>query len=159
MRKYLLAVLALVVAGGYIVSPAYAQNQNTPGSPVMQVGQRGDAAQFCDSASDANLTLRAPGPGQSDYLVSLTSVSVASAAPTAATPTLTTATGIAGSSPSFMAVASKFPAAGAQGSVWQTSYPMSTPIKGAQGVSVVIVKSTNVTNFPTTYEVCYFIAP
>lgn len=147
-----LALLALAI-------PAFAQNQSTPGSPVMQVGQRGDAAQFCSSSAAATLTLPNPGAGMSNYVDVLGLFAMASGIPTAATPTGLTATGIAGTTPAFLTVPSVFPAAGAQGSVHIAYVPLSTPIKGLTATSVALVIPTAITNFPITVVACWHNAP
>lgn len=162
VKGTLIALLAVGLLAGLALpaSAQYAQQQ--AGAPVTQTGARGDAATRCDSATSgtqAVLTLQNPGPGLSTYVTLLGTWGLASGATSGASPTVTTATGIAGTSPSFVPLQLVYPAAGAQGSVAGGYYPMTTPIKGLTATAVVFTGPTAITNLTQFVEACSYVAP
>lgn len=159
MVKTLLVLLALSLAFVPAISDA---QQAAAGAAVTQTGARGDAATRCDSATSgtqATLTTVNPGPGLSNYIVSLAVWWLASGVPTAATPTQATMTGVNGTSPKVMPLASVYPAAGATGSVSGGYVNLATPIKCLAATACAIVGPTAITNVTNEINACYYSAP
>lgn len=165
MRKMLTLILALALLALPVLlldaRPALAQ-QAAAGTPVTQTGARGDAASRCDSATSGTqvtLTFVNPGPGLSNYITMLAVWGFASGVPTAATPTAATMTGVNGTSPKLLPLASVYPAAGAQGSVSGGFVPLATPIKALAGTANAVVGPTAITNMTQEAYACYYAAP
>jgi hypothetical protein len=159
LKRALFALVALAL----LAAPALvAAQQAAPATPVTLTGSRGDAASRCDSATSgtqATLTFQNPGPGLSNYIVSIAVWGLASGVPTAATPTQATMTGVSGTTPKLLPLASVYPAAGAQGSVSGGFVPLATPIKALAGTANAIVGPTAITNMTQEVNACYYAAP
>jgi hypothetical protein len=72
--------------------------------------------------------------------------------------TMATMTGVAGTSPSVLPLASVYPADGATGSVSGGWMPMIAPMKGLPGTILTIVGPRGITNMTQWIVACYYIA-
>lgn len=160
------AILALILCSVVLVaSEAVAQvAQQSSGTAITQTGARGDVASRCDSISGTTqqtLTLQNPGPGLSNYMVTIGSFLLGSGGViTNAASAAVTTTGLNGTNANL-----GFPPSSATtavllvGAVTGGYVPLPSPIKANANTANAFIGPAAIANMTELLEVCYYAAP